>query len=150
MSDVASLGDHLGYWMRLVSNAVSRDFAQRLAGEGVIVAEWVFMRELYDAEAMAPSLLADRMGMTRGGVSKLAEKLLSKELIGRTDDPGDKRAHTLSLTNAGREKVAALSAHADMNDGSYFGVLSEAEQAQLRQLLKTLVGRKRLTEISID
>lgn len=150
MSEVASLGDHLGYWMRMVSNAVSRDFAQRVSGEGMIVAEWVLMRELYDVEAMAPSMLADRMGMTRGGVSKLVEKLLSKELIGRTDDPNDRRAHTLSLTQAGRQKVVALAAHADMNDEAYFGVLNKAEQAQLRQLLQALVARRRLTELPID
>ncbi len=81
MFRVASLGDHLGYWLRMVSNAVSQDFARRVSGEGMIVAEWILMRELYDVETMAPSALADRMGMTRGGVSKLADKLLSKACL---------------------------------------------------------------------
>ncbi len=88
--------------------------------------------------------------MTRGGVSKLADKLLSKALIQRTDDPNDKRAHNLSLTKAGREKVTALAAHADVNDQDYFGVLSEAEQAQLKMLLQKLVERRRLTEMPVD
>ncbi len=150
MFKVASLGDHLGYWLRMVSNAVSHDFARRVSGEGVIVAEWVLIRELYDVEMMAPSALADRIGMTRGGVSKLADKLLSKALILRTDDPDDRRAHTLSLTEAGREKVITLAAHADVNDQDYFGVLSEAEQAQLKMLLQKLVERRRLTEMPVD
>ncbi len=113
----------------------------------MIVAEWVLMRELYDVETMAPSALADRMGMTRGGVSKLADKLLSKALIQRTDDPNDKRAHNLSLTQAGREKVIILAAHADVNDEAYFGVLSEDERAQLGQILQKLVERRQLTQM---
>lgn len=45
---------------------MSHGFATKLEGEGVTVAEWVVLRELYDVEALAPSVIADRLGMTRG------------------------------------------------------------------------------------
>ena len=44
----SSLDRHLGYWLRAVSNAVSRGFAARVEAEGVSVAEWVFLRLLHD------------------------------------------------------------------------------------------------------
>ncbi len=34
MSSVSDLTAHTGYWMRMISNAVSQDFARRMAGEG--------------------------------------------------------------------------------------------------------------------
>ena len=53
--------DHLGYWLRYVSNQVSHSFSLKLAARDVTVAEWVVLRELYDTDAMAPSALAARV-----------------------------------------------------------------------------------------
>ena len=77
-TELSSLELHLGYWIRSVSNHVSHAFALKLAAVGVTVAEWVVLRELYDSEN-APSALADRLGMTRGAISKLADRLIDKE-----------------------------------------------------------------------
>src|SRR5271167_3770136 len=98
----AELTAHLGYWLRYVSNHVSQAFARKLEAHGVTVAEWVLMRQLLDVEALAPSRLAERMGMTRGAISKLADRLIVKSLAARAADPEDGRAQTLSLTLAGR------------------------------------------------
>ena len=38
MKTSADLSSHTGYLLRMVSNAVSRDFARKLVGEGVTVA----------------------------------------------------------------------------------------------------------------
>ncbi|MBL8583637.1 MAG: MarR family transcriptional regulator, partial [Rhizobiaceae bacterium] len=71
---VSALESHLGYWLRLVSNRVSHGFARKLAGREIIAAEWVVLRELHDSAA-APSRLAERLGMTKGAISKLADRL---------------------------------------------------------------------------
>ncbi|WP_370673873.1 MarR family winged helix-turn-helix transcriptional regulator [Pleomorphomonas sp. PLEO] len=150
MAEVSDLTVHTGYWLRMVSNAVSQDFARRAATEDVTVAEWTFLRALYDAEGMAPSALADRMGMTRGAISKLAERLIEKGLLARASNPDDGRAHSLSLTAAGRQKVPVLAALADHNDADYFGVLSTDERATLDHLLRTLADRRGLKTVPVD
>jgi DNA-binding MarR family transcriptional regulator len=96
----SELSSHLGYWLRYVSNHVSQAFARKVEAHGVTVAEWVLMRQLLEVEALAPSRLAERMGMTRGAVSKLADRLIAKSLLLRTANPEDGRAQTLSLTRA--------------------------------------------------
>ena len=68
---VSALESHLGYWLRYVSNQVSHAFAPKVQARGVTVAEWVVLRERYDKE-VRPSALAERLGMTRGAISKLA------------------------------------------------------------------------------
>ena len=55
---VSGLEDHLGYWLRYVSNQVSHAFSLKVAAREVTVAEWVTLRELYRQPAMAPSALS--------------------------------------------------------------------------------------------
>ncbi len=140
MSDPARLEDHVGYWLRIVSNATSQGFARKVEAKGVTVAEWAFMRVLYDVEAFAPSELAVAMGMTRGAISKLADRLVNKGLVGRFGDPVDGRAKQLSLTPAGRAKVPALAALADANEQEFFGALSDGDRSTLERILRSLAA----------
>lgn len=145
---VSRLTDHTGYWLRMVSNAVSQDFARRVTSEGVTVAEWSFMRALFDVDGAAPVALADRMGMTRGAITKLANRLVAKGLVARTEAGG--RGQMLSLSPAGRAKVPVLAAMADVNDDEYFGVLSDDDREALSRILQTLVERRGLTSTPVD
>src|SRR5580692_4248048 len=94
-SPVPPLSAHLGYWLRFVSNHVSYAFARKLSDKDVTAAEWVVLHELY-GETIAPSSLAERLGLTRGAISKLADRLIQKKLISREDNAEDLRAHTLT------------------------------------------------------
>lgn len=147
---VASLDSHLGYWLRMVSNQVSHAFGARLAGRGVTVAEWVVLRELHNAQTCVPSALADRLGMTRGAISKLADRLEAKGLAVRGADRSDRRFQTLALSAEGRALVPELGALADANDAEFFGHLSAAERAQVETLLRDIVHRKGLKVVPVD
>lgn len=150
MTSASELTDHTGYWMRMVSNAVSQEFARKVSGENVTVAEWAFMRALYDLEPAPPSVLAERMGMTKGAISKLAERLGAKGLVERAQSQEDKRAHRLSLTAEGRAKIPVLAALADRNDVEFFGVLTKEEQETLHRMLRVLAERRELKAIPVD
>jgi len=147
---VSGLTAHVGYWLRYVSNHVTQAFTRKLDGCGVTVAEWVVLRELHDTEAMAPSLLAERLGMTRGAISKLADRLIGKSLAAREADPRDGRAQTLSLTAAGRRLVPELAALADANDAEFFDHLDPADRDVLMRVLKDIVARRGLTALPLD
>jgi DNA-binding MarR family transcriptional regulator len=150
MSAVSDLTAHTGYLLRMVSNAVSREFARKVAGEGGTVAEWVMLRSLYDSDGISPSVLAQKMGMTKGAISKLAERLLEKGLIERAGNPEDKRGHSLSLSAAGLRKVPPLAGLADKNDAAFFAVLSAEEQDGLRDLLRALIDKHGLSAMPVD
>lgn len=150
MTSASELTDHTGYWMRLVSNAVSQEFARKVSGEDVTVAEWSFMRALYDLEPTPPSVLAETMGMTKGAISKLSERLVTKGLVERTESREDKRAHSLSLTAEGRAKIPILASLADKNDAEFFGVLTKDEHETLDRMLKLLAERRGLKAIPVD
>ena len=150
MSDpdpISALDAHLGFWLRMVSNAVSHSFARALEGEGVTVAEWVFLRTLYGAEPTPPSRVAETLGMTRGAITKLADRLIDKGLTARRADPEDGRAQLLSLTSRARRLVPKLASLADANDGAFFTSLTPSERAQLERLLKKIITSRGITEI---
>lgn len=147
---VSDLTAHLGYWLRYVSNHVSQAFARKVEAHGVTVAEWVLMRQLLEVEALAPSRLAESMGMTRGAVSKLADRLIVKSLLVRTADPQDGRAQTLSLTRAGRSMVPKLAALADANDAEFFDHLAPKDRAALLRTLREIVEKRGLKSLPVE
>jgi DNA-binding MarR family transcriptional regulator len=147
---VAGLESHLGYWLRIVSNAVSQSFARQVEAKGVTVAEWVFMRVLYDFERLSPTLLAERMGMTKGAITKLAQRLIDKGLVMRAANPADGRAQTLALTSRGRSLVPKLASIADENDAAFFGDLSPRARAELEGVMKKIIGRRGLKDVPTD
>ena len=153
MSSTSSASDltaHLGFWLRTVSNHVSHAFAGKLAAKGVTVAEWVMMRALYGKAPMPPSRLADEMGMTRGAITKLADRLIGKSLIVRKASRDDGRAQTLALTPQGTSLVPELAALADQNDAEFFDHLSRAERETLERVLRRMVERCQMTAMPIE
>jgi len=147
---ISDLQTHTGFWLRYVSNHVSQAFARKVEELGVTVAEWVILRELYSAESTAPSELAERTGLTRGAVSKLADRLIAKKLIGRAFSTEDRRWQTLTLTAAGKRLIPQLAKLADANDEEFFACLTSRERAALLGTLKKLVKLNLLSTLPVD
>ena len=147
---ISELAAHIGFWLRMVSNHVSHAFAAKLADKEVTVAEWSLMRALYGKEPMPPSRLADDMGMSRGAITKLADRLIAKSLIMREASADDGRAQTLALTDRGSALVPDLAALADRNDAEFFECLTAAERETLGHLLRSLAQRGHMTAIPIE
>lgn len=146
---ISPLDAHLGYWLRYVSNHVSHAFAQKVATRGVSVAEWVMLRELYGAPA-TPSALATKLDMTRGGISKIVDRLEIKALVTRTASTTDRRSQTLALTKVGLALVPKLAALADRNDEEFFGHLDAAQRAGLVTAMREIVRRSGLRSIPLE
>lgn len=141
MNVPTKLTDHVAYWVRLVSNANAQRIARQAGVEDLTVAEWPFLRVLLDAEGLTPTVIAERMAMTKGGVSKLSERLITKGLVIRSANGASKKSHKLSLTSQGREKAILFAKIVDHEDREYFGVLSPDERQALISLLSKVVDR---------
>ena len=139
-SKISALASHTGFWLRLVSNHVSHSFARKLAGSGATVAEWVILREIFEARGTSPGRLAESTRLTRGAVSKLVDRLVRKGLVSRAEADQDRRFQDLQLTATGRALVPRLAVLADRNDGEFFSRLSVREQETLVATLKKLVA----------
>ncbi len=146
----SGLETHLGYWLRMVSNRVSGGFITALRGQQTSAAEWVLLRHLYDLKEATPGELAERLGMTRGAVSKIVDKLEAKEWIASRVSAEDNRVLLLSLTRKGSKALPKLAAIADRNDAYFFDCLTAHEQATLRKLLGKLADHHQIRNSPIE
>lgn len=144
------LESHLGYWLRRVSNAVSGAFARALQEKQTSVAEWVLLCELHERRKAAPGQLADLLGLTRGAVSKIIDKLEAKHWVQTHADEGDNRYRLLSITRAGQRNLPLLARIADQNDSAYFDCLTTEEKAVLRRLLIKLAEHNRIHDVPTE
>lgn len=147
---VSDLEDHLGYWLRFVSNQVSQAFARKVLAREVTVAEWVTLRVLFEHRSLAPSVLAEQLGMTRGAISKLVDRLVAKAMVTRTADERDRRYQELKITAAGRALVPELAALADQNDAEFFGHLTTVDRAAMTRIMQDIVRRHGLRTSPVD
>lgn len=147
---ISELTAHIGFWLRMVSNHVSHSFAGKVADREVTVAEWSLMRTLYGKEPTPPSRLADEMCMTRGAITKLADRLVAKSLVSREASTSDARSQTLALTDRGISLVPDLAALADSNDAEFFECLTGNERETLVRLLKRLAEHGQMTAVPIE
>ncbi len=149
-SNPSELTAHLGYRLRQVSNHVSHAFARKLAARGVTVAEWALMRVLFEKPPTAPSQLASDMGLTRGAITKLADRLIAKGFVARTASPIDGRAQTLILTAEGRTFTPELASLADQNEAECFAGLSDGDRRTLDRILAEMASRLGIAATPID
>jgi DNA-binding MarR family transcriptional regulator len=144
------LEDHLGFWLRFVSNHVSGRFRQLLEAQGVTVTEWVALRTLWAQADTTHAELIQALGMTKGAASKVVSRLQEKGLAERQLADGRAREQSLRLTDAGKTLVPALAALADANDAHFFGHLPAAEREALAMLMKALVEHHQLKDLPTD
>lgn len=105
----------------MVSNAVSRAFAQSLSETHVTVAEWAILREMFSTVGQtSPSRVAEMTGLTRGAVSKLMGRLLDIGLVIRSESLQDRRCQKIGLSEKGLKILPKLADIVDRNDDLFF------------------------------
>ncbi len=136
----SNLEDHLGYWLRCLSNLVSGSFAERLEKHGVSVAQWVVLRTFYDQ--MKPIILieaAKLIGVDKSSLSRMIDRLVQKGLIVKSSNDQDLRSTHLALSEEGRDLILKLAKEADANDQSFFQSLSKEEKRNFLKVIQRLL-----------
>ncbi|WP_376095843.1 MarR family winged helix-turn-helix transcriptional regulator [Roseomonas sp. CCTCC AB2023176] len=138
------LGDFLPYRLSVVTEAVSRLFAQRYEERfGLSIPEWRVMAVVGEAPPRATQEVIERTGMDRVKVSRAAIRLADKGLLARQADPADARAHLLSLTEQGEATYRAIVPLARDLHAALAAGLTEEEQAALDRILGKIGERAR-------
>jgi len=138
-----ALPDHLGYWLRKLSNAVSSSFAARLAAHDVSVPQWVVLRVLFDHDSLPLKDIVARVEVDQGSLSRMVDRLLARGWVQRVADAADRRAVAISLTKEGRRLVPKLATEADKNEAAFFSGLSESERMKFFQTIQKLLAQNK-------
>lgn len=147
---LADIDDYLGYWLRFASNQVTNSFQQKLAKKDVTVAEWLVLRFLWSHAPCSPTQLSEAMGLDKGAISRLSDRLEKRKLLKRSTDLKDRRLYSIELTPAGIKLIPQLAKIADENDAYFFGHLSKKQFDDLMQFLKDMVKRFEFSRKPVD
>jgi DNA-binding MarR family transcriptional regulator len=146
------------YWLKRAERRVSTSFAPKLKASGLIASEWEVIRQLYSGSAQGPLLargsirlspldIVQALGMTKGGVSKLVNRLVKKGLIIKRVGEFDRRFRTIELTERGEALVPELARLGDDNDREIFSNLRR--RYRLSYLLRRVVQARQKQRVDI-
>lgn len=130
------LVDFLPYQLSVASNAVSARIAEQYRKRySLKITEWRIMAILGDSGALTQRELSQLTLMDKVPVNRACKMLESRGLAQRKPNVHDGRSHLLELTAEGRAVHAGIMPLAQKIEAELFSVLSEAEQATLRDML---------------
>jgi DNA-binding MarR family transcriptional regulator len=132
------------YWLNRAETRVSSLFAKKLKDWDLISSEWAALREMYRPGRTSSVCLAQVLGMTKGGASKMIDRLVRKGFASRSVGKLDRRCRPVRLTRRGRDLVVHLAVIAERHDGELFR--NANLRYHLMRALKRVVTRVRQKE----
>ncbi|HLZ74219.1 MarR family winged helix-turn-helix transcriptional regulator [Phenylobacterium sp.] len=133
------LDAYLPYRLSVASNAVSGLIARAYQDRfGLTVPQWRLICVLAEDGGLTQGQLVARTVMDKVTVSRAAQGLLKRHLIGRSDHHADGRSHVLALTAEGASLYAEISPLALAYEAALIAGLAPDEVALLKRLLTRL------------
>jgi DNA-binding MarR family transcriptional regulator len=135
----ASLAVWTGYLLGRATD-LSRDYFEMLVKPlGIGRRHFGVLAALGEEKPLSQVEMGDRLSIDRNTMVLLLDDLEKKGLVTRRRDPSDRRAHLVTLTDAGRDVLAQATAAARRTNDEVFAPLSPEDRALLHSLLSRLV-----------
>lgn len=127
-------------WLRIVrlANTKNTVLGKRLRARKLSPAQFDVIAQIGPSEGLMQRELAGRLLVTEGNVTQLLDKLEKQGLVTRN---ADGRCNRLALTTAGRKIYRDVVPEQNRLIAEQFSVLDDAEQRELRRLLRKLTRR---------
>ena len=133
------LDDYLPYRLSVASNAVSGLIARAYEDRfGLTVPQWRLICVLAEDGALTQVQIVARTVMDKVTVSRAAQGLEKRRLIGRSENKADGRSHVLALSAEGRRLHAEIAPLALAYEAALMAGLSPEDVALLKRLLSRL------------
>lgn len=133
------LDDYLPYRLSVASNAVSSLIARAHQDRfAVTIPQWRLICVLAEAPGLTQAQIVARTMMDKVTVSRAAQGLLSRRLVGRADHEADGRSHVLALTPGGLALYGEIAPLAQAYEAALVAGLSPEQVALLKRLLHRL------------
>ncbi|WP_112134198.1 MarR family winged helix-turn-helix transcriptional regulator [Glycomyces dulcitolivorans] len=119
----------------MTSAQMSRTASEALAPIGAHKAHFVVLAVLDESGPASQAAIADRTRIYRSDLVAVLNDLAEGGWIVRAPDPDDKRRNVITVTDAGRARLAEIEAVLDGVNESILAPLDKDERAQLFSLL---------------
>ncbi len=129
------MDESLGFIINRTAVAVKKEFTRRLKAFDLTPEQWSILNRLGEQDKLTQKDLAERTYKDQPNTARILDKLEKKELIRRVDNPEDRRAFLIHLTDRGkevREGIIPITLQLNVDASAGF------EKEETRQLINLL------------
>jgi DNA-binding MarR family transcriptional regulator len=134
--------------LRSASRAVTRMYDEHLRPTGITIGQYAVLAALYYVPSMPLRKLAERLEMDRTTLTRSLKRLDLAGLVLVSLDAGDTRVRSISITEAGLEKLAEAYPHWERAQADLQNVLGLHDLKEFRKSLDGAVGALRTPPLS--
>jgi len=124
--------------MEAFSHRSMHEWARFVKASGFSMPQFFLLMHVHHSQHCGISDLSEHLEITPAAASQLADKLVQAGLLVRAEDPHDRRARQLALTEAGRELIERGIRERHRWVDEIANRLSEEEQAEVSAALTML------------
>src|SRR5215216_1952561 len=105
MSKQVQFSQSIRAWMDVFMHRSMRGWGHFAKSMGLSMPQFSVLMQLHHKGACGMSEISERFEVTPAAASQLVDKLVQSGFIQRVEDPNDRRAKLLSLTDKGRDLI---------------------------------------------
>lgn len=106
MKNSVQIKTALRRWMEIVMTRSMHDWVHYVKNSGISMPQFRLLMQLYYQETSCGiSQISDDMSITNAAASQLVDKMVQSGLLMRAEDPNDRRAKQVTISERGREFV---------------------------------------------
>lgn len=127
-------------WMDIFMHRSMRGWSHFAKSTGLSMPQISILMQLHHKGPCGMSEISNRFDITAAAASQLVDKLVHNELIQRTEDPNDRRAKQLALSNKGSEFIKKGTDERYRWMNNLEDTLSAEEQKKISEALTLLIN----------
>ena len=139
MSESLQITENLRQWMSALVTRSLHDWSRYVRTTGLSMPQFGILMYLYHHGRCGMSSINARLDVTNAAASQLVDRLVQGGLVERSEDPQDRRARRIALTDRGRQLIeGSISERFRWVENLVQG-LSDEEQAIVLKALSILL-----------
>jgi len=147
MTDPSQISEAIRQSMAMLTHRAFREQGHYLKSAGLSMAQFGILMQMHYQHHCGISDISNRMEITSAAASQLVDKLVQSGFIERTEDPQDRRAKQLRLTEKGQQLIdSGIQARSHWMD-DLISVLTPEESAVVLQAFSILSEAAKRIEI---
>ena len=129
----------IGYMIRRISSLLSQDLDREFQPCGLTNAQWHPLHKIYWGHASTVAEVARGCELDAGSMTRLLDRLESKQLLRRIRSSDDRRVVNLELTDAGRDVARGIPEVLCRTQNEYLAGFTHVEWQALASLLSRIL-----------
>ena len=129
----------VGYLIRRISSLLGQDLDREFEPCGLTNAQWLPLLKIYWGHASTVAELARGCELDAGSMTRLLDRLESKQLLRRIRSSDDRRVVNLELTDAGRDVASGIPEVLCRTQNDYLAGFTHVEWQALVSLLNRIL-----------